>query len=67
MVVAGAIVEELKVCRDERLDHEVNVEILVPIKQGSLEVQHTNDFEPEYSLARLIPASVIHDLNVSDV
>ena len=40
-----------------------HVELLVQVKQGQMEVFHTDDFEPNYDNTVLIPRTVVDDLN----
>ena len=57
------LLENLTSNREARFIDAVNVEVLVPIKQGLVEVHHDNDFEPEYQAAVLIPRKLVEELN----
>jgi hypothetical protein len=49
--------------RKSRLEESLNIEVLINIKQGQVEINHTDDFEPDYDSAVLLSRSVVEQLN----
>lgn len=49
----------------ERMRGMLDLELLVVLKQGQVEVQQLNDFDPNFSSAVLIHRGVVEDLNTS--
>ena len=63
----SAVLGELSDHRKSRLDDSLNLEIVVKIKQGQVEVAHDDDFEPNYDAAVLIHRDAVEALNVEVV
>ena len=63
----AAVLDELGELRKSRLDDSLNLEIVVKIKQGQVEVAHADDFEPNYDAAVLIHRDAVEALNVEVV
>jgi len=61
------ILELLDASQVRRLKNATDVEILVPVKQGQMEVNHDSDFEPNYEDTVLIPSGIVEDLNTKVV
>lgn len=59
----AAVLEELGQLRKSRLNDALNLEIVVKIKQGQVEIAHSDDFEPDYDSAVLIDRSAVETLN----
>eukprot|EP00038_Savillea_parva_P020088 m.30364 g.30364 ORF g.30364 m.30364 type:complete len:1564 (+) comp4700_c0_seq1:36-4727(+) len=57
------ILEQLDASQQKRFEGATDVEILVPVKQGQMEVYHDSDFEPNYDNTVLIPSRLVEDLN----
>lgn len=57
------ILDDLDASQQKRFEGATDVEILVSVKQGQMEVNHVSDFEPNYEDTVLIPNTVIEDLN----
>jgi hypothetical protein len=58
-----SILDELDASRQKRFEGATDVEILVPVKQGQMEVIHASDFEPNYENTVLIPSGMVEALN----
>lgn len=59
----SSIIEEMAILRERRVAEANNLEVLVDMKQGAVEVQHENDFEPDLDCAVLIPRTEVEELN----
>jgi len=59
----GMLVDNMGHLRRERLNDTLDLEVMVNIKQGQVEVTHVNDFEPDYDTAVLIDRSKVEELN----
>lgn len=57
------LLEKLAELEKQRAMLNINVEVLVTVKQGQVELQHTDDFDPRFEDAVLLPKSYIEDLN----
>ena len=57
------LVEQISDTRSKRLADTLDLEVMVNIKQGQVEVIHKNDFEPDYDTAVLIDRSKVEELN----
>jgi len=57
------LVESMSDLRTQRLNDTLDLEVMVNIKQGQVEVTHVNDFEPDYETAVLIDRSKVEELN----
>lgn len=61
----GELQETIRARAEERMRGMLDLELLVVLKQGQVEVQHSNDFDPNYSSAILIHRAAIEDLNAN--
>lgn len=50
---------------EQRVKDQLDLELIVLLKQGQVEVQVSNDFDPNFASAMLIPRSIVEDLNAS--
>lgn len=55
--------DELSNLRDERTRRALDVQVLIELKQGQVEVSNSNDFNPEFENALLLHDEVIHNIN----
>ncbi|EGD78508.1 hypothetical protein PTSG_09206 [Salpingoeca rosetta] len=49
----------------QRAALNVDVEVLITVQNGQVEIQHENDFDPMFHNALLIPRTVVEDLNAT--
>jgi len=57
------VLDQLDASQQKRFEGATDVEILVSVKQGQMEVFHNSDFEPNYENTVLIPKAMIEALN----
>lgn len=55
--------DELEALRRRRVQTSLNAGILILLKQGQVEIQHDEDFDPDFTGSVFIHRSVIEDLN----
>eukprot|EP00039_Didymoeca_costata_P023326 m.6715 g.6715 ORF g.6715 m.6715 type:complete len:1593 (-) comp3572_c0_seq2:173-4951(-) len=60
---SASILDQLQKSNDRRMEDAIDVELILAVKQGQVEMIHGSDFEPDFSSAVLIEKDVVDSLN----